>query len=82
MKDKPKTKASAAAAANAAARRKTNVVELSVDNEMRARGVLKVSGTRLFPSFPSQIGWQSWRKPQKLPESSCYAGPEASRLDP
>lgn len=43
MKDKPKLKASAAAAANAAARRKTNVVELSVDNESRVRGVLKVS---------------------------------------
>ena len=46
MKDKPKTKASAAAAANAAARRKNNIVELSLDNEARARGVLKVGGMR------------------------------------
>ena len=44
MKAQPKPKASAAAAANAAARRKTNIVELSVENEALIRSLVQVCG--------------------------------------
>ena len=51
MKDKHKGKSSTAAAVNAAARRKTNVVELSVENEGRVRAVLQVRARTVIPDL-------------------------------